>query len=427
MILETNYKIVEYGTNLHLDARYASVETLDTSPDMLEKACSRLRSRAGLAAVVCGDRLLVLSRKEFADQTLEGDDWRMIVKDAGTAKRLRFGDYKDRKLMAMLVERAMLAQIGRRTALWTLDSPRIWYEEEPFLTLGGIRAYRRYEVSAEIIEEVGIGIAVNVATAFFTVNPVSYFFDEKVSAEVRAQRIKQFERLSERQKGMKGTLLYKPDEKASKCWFVDFQKGKTCGSEATNFKLHGETFDSLLDYYNRRRPNAKIRAEESVARVSFQTLGSKQNSNGGSGGSQRSVQVSADRLWLRVTNNVLPKQMQNVDKIVPQNRVELTDGFWNSFGEVRLGGQARVAKEYWRPDSKNVMHVKSPNLLFGGGKILPSPPNGKLSDHQDFSGSDGDFSIKPDAGTCRPPSGALFRLRFRRRSALTRRSVSPTI
>jgi hypothetical protein len=381
MILETNYKIVEYGTNLHLDVRYASVETLDASPDMLEKACSRLRSRAGLAAVVCGDRLLVLSRKEFAEQTLEGDDWRMIVKDAGTAKRLRFSNYKDRKLMALLVERAMLAQIGRQNSLWTLDSPRIWYEEEPFLTIGGIRAYRRYEVSAEIIEEVGIGIAVNVSTAFFTVDPVSYFFDRSVPEEERAQRIKRFERLSERQKGMKGTLLYKPDERASKCWFVDFQNGKTCGSESTNFKLHGELFDSLLDYYNRRRPNAKIRAEESVARVSFQSLGSKQNSNGGS---QRPVQVSADRLWLRVTNKVLPKQLQNADKIAPQFRVDLTDEFWRSFQDVRLGGQVHVTKEYWRPDSNNVMHVKSPNLVFGGGKILQSPPNGKLSDHQDF-------------------------------------------
>lgn len=381
-MLETSYKIVKPGVNLYLDTRYAKVETQDTSPDMLEKACSRLRTRCGLAAVVSGSELLVLSREPLKQQEAHGDDWRIIVTDAGRGRRLRFTEPKDRSLMALLTERAVLVGLNRRTNLWTLDSPRIWYTRDPFITEEGIAAYRRFEISAEPIDKVGVGVSVHISTAFFTEETVSYFFREDIPEHERKERRRRFNYLSERQQGKKGTLLYDLGEIKQKCYFAEFLSGTTCDAPSTGFRLHNEDFESLLDYYNKKRPNAGIQAKEPVAKVSFQSPESKKSLNAEK---QRSVPVSADRLRLRVMNKVLPRQLINVDKIVPGDRIDLINRLWSLLGEAPLGcGQVRIAEEFWRPTREMTVHLRPPDLIFADGQVLEAPRNGLVRDHKDY-------------------------------------------
>ncbi|HEX8421994.1 MAG TPA: hypothetical protein VF634_01200, partial [Pyrinomonadaceae bacterium] len=407
-MLETSYKIIKPGVNLYLDARYASVETQDTSADMLEKACSRLRTRCGLPAVVSGSELLVLSREPLQQQVAHGDDWRIVVTDAGRGRRLRFTEPKDRPLMALLVERAVLIALQRRTNLWTLDSPRIWYTAAPFITEEGIAAYRRFEVSAEPIDKVGVGVSVHISTAFFTEENVSYFFREDIPEQERKERRKWFNYLSERQQGKKGTLLYDLGDIKQKCYFAEFVPGTTCGSPSTGFRLRNEDFESLLDYYNKKRAGAGIKAHEPVAKVSFQSPESKKSLGADK---QRSVPVSADRLRLRVMNKVLPKQLINVDKIAPGDRVDMINYLWRLLGEAPLGcGQVKVAQEFWRPRREMTIHLRPPDLVFADGQVLEAPRNGHVRDHKDY------YRLRrrmlDDAGCWRVPPAVNRTLRF---------------
>lgn len=383
-MLETNIKIVKPGPGLRLDTRLADVEAQDTSPDLLQRACSTLRSRLGLAAVVSpgGTQLLVLSREPLQRQVVQGDDWRIIVTDAGKSRRLHFSAPEERALMSQLVERAVLADVQRRTNLWTLDSPRIWYAAEPFMTLDGIAAYRRYEISTVEIDEVGVGVVVHISTAFFSEEPVSYFFRRDVPEQEREWRRRRFNFLSERQFESKGTLLYDLGEIKQKCYFSEFLRGVTCDSPSTGFRLHNKTYDSLLDYYSRKRPSARIRGDEPVARVSFQSPYGK---NSASAEKPRPVPVSADRLRLRVSNNVLPKNLRDVDKLTPDERTVMIEEFWRMLGEAQFGrGQVSLPAEFWCPAEEMIGHVKPPDLLFADGRVLHAPPNGNLREHKEY-------------------------------------------
>ncbi len=96
-MLETNIRIVEDGINLCLNARVAEVVTQDLSPDLLQKACSALRKRHALAAVVNSDAasLLVATKGPVPNVVVQDEDWRMEVKDSGHARQLRFADLDD--------------------------------------------------------------------------------------------------------------------------------------------------------------------------------------------------------------------------------------------------------------------------------------------------------------------------------------------
>jgi hypothetical protein len=407
-MLETNFRIVKPGVNLYLDTRLAKVETQDTSPDMLEKACSRLRARCGWAAIRAGSQLWVLLRQPFKPQVLKGDDWRMVITDEGPGPRLRFTEPKDHASMALLVERAVLADVQRRTNLWTLDSPRIWYAPDPFANEEGLAAYRRCEVSAEPIDKVGIGVSVHISTAFFTEDTVAYFFQEDIPERERRERRKRFEYLSERQQGNRGTLLYDLGEIKQKCYFIEFLTGITCDAPSTGFRLHNEDFDSLADYYNKKRPSAGIAPKEAVAKVSFQSPESKRSLNADR---QRPVPVSADRLRLRVMNKVLPRSLNDVDKIGPDGRAQLIDEFWAMMGETPLGmGQVRVFEDFWRPKANMTVHLRPVDLMFASGKVLGAPRNGSVREHRDYYRQR--RKMLNNAGCWRVPAAVNRRLRF---------------
>ena len=221
IMIETNIRIVGSGDQLFLDVRRVQTRTSDNAPDLLEKACRLLRLHHSLAAIPFrpnGQReLLVAASRPLGVPVLGGDDWQMELHDIGPV-RLHFTKPGDAPMMAGLVERYLLVQL-MRTNMWTLDSPRIWYEAEPFETEEGIAAVRRFHISVIALEDEGLGVVTHVSTAFFTVDTVADFFDESLPAVEREQRQRRFKELSLRQHGQKGTLLYDLRRSRHQCYF----------------------------------------------------------------------------------------------------------------------------------------------------------------------------------------------------------------
>ena len=105
-MLETNIRIVGDGVNLCLNVRVAEVVAQDLSPDLLQKACSALRKRHALAAVVNSDKasLLVATKGPVPNVVIQDDNWRLEVRDSGRTRQLRFANLYDRSLLARLLE-----------------------------------------------------------------------------------------------------------------------------------------------------------------------------------------------------------------------------------------------------------------------------------------------------------------------------------
>jgi hypothetical protein len=364
-MIETNMRIVRHGTDLYLDVRRVQITPSDSATDLPEKACRQLRAQCGLPAAPdlsqSVPQLLVISGTPLEDMALEGTDWRTELHDAGHA-RLRFREPSHRELIARLYERSAQLHLSRQSTMWTLDSPRIWYEAEPFQVAGGIAAYRRYHLSAVPVDGVGLGVAVHLSTAFFTVDTVADFFDESLPPEERQRRLRCFDALTLRQRGHKGTLLYDLRKTHHKCYFVEFLSETTC-STSGSLRINGATFPSLYDYYCDKRPYARVGAEDAVAVVSFH-------------GVDRPVQVAANRLRVRVPNSALPRQLSQVDKIAPQQRASLIERFWRTMGGSVLGDA--LSSQSWQPPGDKVLELQLPGLLLGQGAELPAPASASV-------------------------------------------------
>jgi hypothetical protein len=359
-MIETNLRIVGYGERLYLDVRRIQIRMSDTAPDLPEKVCRSLRLQHGLAAVPHRNsgvpELLVATTKALSELVYEGSDWRAELSDVGH-KRLYVQQPRDADTMARLFERHLQIQLRRRTGMWTLDSPRIWYEEKPFQTRDSIAATRRYTVSVIPVEGKGLGVVVHVSTAFFTTDTIADFFEPGVRPEERERRQQRFERLSLRQRGQRGTLMYDLRQSHHKCYFVDFLPGVTCATTGP-LPVNGKTYPSLYKYYEIVRPYAGISANDPVASVSFPGL-------------DRPSKVAANRLYLRVMNKDVPGSLSRVDKITPEERVTLTNRFWRMASEGLLG--KGIKPGLWRPSASNAISLNLPTLLFGQKEELPSP------------------------------------------------------
>ena len=371
-MIETNIRLVAPGANLYLDTRCVQVAGQNLSSDLLQRACNGFRRRGG-AAVPCseGSELFVVSRQPIAPFSLQEHDWRLEVEDTGRARRLQFEELEHSALLAQLIERCLLIEVKQRTNLWTLDSPRIWYEAAPFRTMGDIAAYRRFELSAIPIESVGVGVVVEVSTAFFSTFTVADFFPRGASQYERDRLQKRFECLSERQRGQKGTLLYNTGQNKIKCYFDEFLSDVTCTTTGL-IRVNGRDYDSLFTYCKQKYPDWPIKPNDPVAKVSFPGIG-------------RPQPVVANKLFLRVMNNALPKSLKNVDKIMPQDRAELSERFWAQLEDSPLGrGRPPVQPKFWRPENSHIQRLQAPGLVFADEKIIPAPLNGNIQEYKDY-------------------------------------------
>jgi hypothetical protein len=369
-MIETNLRLVEPGPELQLKVRYARVQASDDSPDLLWRACGALMGH-GLAAVPSGrSELAIATDQPIPSVDLHDEDWHLEVRDSGRVVQVGLMDSGDVRLLEKLIERLLLVQIQRRTHLWRMnDSASIWYESRPFMVKDDIAAYRRYEISGVALGDAGIGIAVDMGTAFFTKWTVAEFFREDLSRQEQERRRGRFETMSARQRGQKGTLLYNAAYSSHKCYFDRVPAGMTCATTG-ELTIRGRRFESLLHYYG-QQSGMKVGADDPVAYVSFPGIG-------------RSRPVSATRLRLRVMNDSLPRSLKQVDKIPPDKRSASIEKFWERIGGRPLGrGKPMVQQNFWRPPEEKLLLANPPSLTFGKGKILEPPTNGNPRERRD--------------------------------------------
>lgn len=372
-MLEASARIVAGGANLQINARHVEVTTLDPSPDLLEKICSALRRQYCIAAIPFSSNreLLLLIDEPIQKFDLRGDGWVAQLNDTNQPQNLKFSHPRQAKYIADLLERALLIEVGQRTNLWTLDSPRIWYEQEPFLKSDRINAYLRYTISTTPIKNVGVGIVVQASTAFYTEDSVADFFGTDVSEVEQKRNIKRFNFLSRRQQEQKATLMYESGNNRSKCYFEKFLPGVTC-STTGEIPVGGRKYKSLLNYYQQRYPEMLVKANDPVAKVSFS-------------GISNACFVAANRLKLRVTTESLPGRLNQADKIDPAKRCVLIEEFWSKLGDRPLGVDLPdIEPGFWQPSEENVISIKRPNLLFAKGKQVEAPKSGWLEEHKDY-------------------------------------------
>lgn len=332
-MVETNVRILAPGAGIALPVRSLRVEMTHDAPDLREKICYRLREEYGLVALPAEDKrqmLLVASEDPVTSKTFTVDEWPVTLTDMGATRLLTFTTPEQRSLLASFVERMMNATLAKHGEWRNYGSPRHWYERDPFKTeqirVGGaevhIQAYRRYALSAIAIEGVGVGIAVDVETAFFSQESVAYFFSPEAARSRQEAKHRLFDTLRQRQKGHKGTLLYDTGEKMVNCYFASILEGRTCGNTETR-RVRGKQRCFLADYYRQKYPSLSVRSDDMVALVSFPSL--KQS---------HPLPVAARHLRLRVNNEVLPSSLAIVDKIAPGERRQMITDFWKRLGMV---------------------------------------------------------------------------------------------
>src|SRR4029077_6856400 len=108
-MLETNIRIVETGTNLCLQTRVLEFEGSEGTAKTGEIAVSFLRRDRGLASIVSGNSLLALTSEPV--RTVERKEGqRMVIRDTGRMRELKFSNPSDRMLLANLLERQLELQ-----------------------------------------------------------------------------------------------------------------------------------------------------------------------------------------------------------------------------------------------------------------------------------------------------------------------------
>src|ERR1700686_3935745 len=94
-MVETNIRVLRGGTDISLPIRMVHVSSTQDRVDLMELACSRLKSRLHLAAVVhphAPDKLLVVSASPISTKTFVEDDWQLTIEDAGNHDPLSLND-----------------------------------------------------------------------------------------------------------------------------------------------------------------------------------------------------------------------------------------------------------------------------------------------------------------------------------------------
>jgi len=361
-MLETNIKLIKYGTRLRLKTRIATLRGQILTPKVLQKCCRTLKNEQGVAAIpynLSDQPSLLVATDKITTTEARDDECCVEISDSGQTQTLKFYQQEDQEFISNLVERCLLIEIPRRTNFWKIDSPRIWYEEEPFDTEGDIEAYRRYRASAIPIEGVGIGISLHVGTSFFTRRSVDEYLGDHLPDDVKLERKRRFNFLSQRQLRQKGTLVYNAGTSKVKCYFEKFQKGVTCATTGP-LVIAGCRYDSLIEYYREKRSYLPVEDDSPVVYVSFPDLPTRP--------------VAANLVRLRVMNEVLPRRLKTIDKIPPQRRNSYIEDFWKKLGPDPLGkGMPGLEEGLWMPESKRQVFFTIPGIKYSNGNILEPP------------------------------------------------------
>ena len=371
-MLETNLKVVAPGQELSVPVQPVSVLGSLGGRDILERVCARLARQVAMPCVPLSEASaeICIPSGGIVDHlptSVVGDDWQVGLEVRRGSRDLRWQTVDDRRLIQRLLERALQISVRRRTTLWTLDSPRIWYEDTPFAQERGITAYRRFAASAWSVDGVGAAIGVDLSTAFFSAYPVSYFLDDSVGEGERARRQALFATYCQRQSGQKGTLMYDVGQSRHKCYFEAAPVGVTCSTTGP-IRVQGKSYSSLVDYYRAAHPGLAGCANVRAVQVSFPGLA-------------RPQWVRSDRLFVRLMNDMLGPGLRNQAALSTGTRRRQISAFWDRigpdpFGLIAPGGGLTGL---WQPGESQVVTVPFPALEFGGGRVVAPPSKATAS------------------------------------------------
>lgn len=297
-----------------------------------------------------GQFILIEHRDNLIKNEIKIDEWTIKLTVTNDIIDLYYQKKEDRNAISEIYKRNFLNQIDRTGRFWKInDSPRIFYEKKPYYKDNDVCVYRRYAVSEVDMDDKGLGFAVDISTAFFSKNSILELPNEELH------------RLLRRQKEQKGTLLYKGYQQNSKCYFEKFDNTTTLGT-APSVNILGERFESPFTYYKEKQPKFEVSEHDKAVMVSFKNLDNK-------------VYVPADKVFLRLMNEVLPNHIGKMDKIDPIERRNYTNSnFWQIVGVKPFGRNlAGIKSEYYKPILADCGIIPMPNIIFKNNKILYAP------------------------------------------------------
>lgn len=362
--METNIRLLAYGKDLKVFARLYELVGEKLSSKQIQGVCSQIGKRFGVAATPYTlnrkQEVVICSSYFIQESSINVDEWVIQLKQVQKTITLAFEQVEHQQIIADLYKRAFIIAIRKQSEFWTLDSPRIFYEQQPIPVVSDgsqdfddIDVFRRFEISDVLLGREGLGFAVDISTAFFCNKSVEYYLTNNLK--------KRFDQLTNRQKEQQGTLLYKGPNGNSKCYFVKFDQTYTL-STAPSLNENGVKYDSPFDYYKKKYPNFNVSPNDSVALVSFM-------------GMDKKVYVPANRLFPRVMNEMLPFYLSNMDKIIPSKRKQdLIEKFWKKVGSKPFGkGFASFRDGFYQAPAEAQGVVKLSAIHFGNNKTLPEP------------------------------------------------------
>lgn len=368
-MIETNILIVEGGRDLYLRGRKVAPDGDVTNPETLEKL-ARFLPPGSAAAVAPGQGggapfIFAWSDNPVGPAVLRGEGLELVATDCGPVT-LSFGDPRSRTAISRVVERAAAAEIRRRIDGWYLYGPRKIFFKRPWKSDTGIDVYRRLDISTVPVESAGVGLVVDLSTAFMSQKTVADYFADTPD---RVRNEAEFQRLTRRQVGQKGTLVYHGPRKPTVCYFIEFQDQVTCGT-TRRLTVGFRTYENLYEYYRATYPAAGVREGDAVALVSFKGL--------------PKVPVAAKLLRLKVLGEELPRSLKDLDKIPPAMRRRDLAGLLENLGDDLLLGPARprVSTRFWTPPDSEVRLLPAPALEFGKGRILAEPRTADDAEYQ---------------------------------------------
>lgn len=339
--------------------------------------CSKLRRERGLVVAplhASAGELIALQAGAFAQTEVAGEEWRAEVTDAGEMQ-LDLQRPGDVDLLAVLIERGLVVAFESMPDYFNLStSTRYWCKRTPARSAAGIEMLGRISLATLPIAGAGVGIALDFSHLFRTEKALDYYFPSNPSQQEQKDREREFDRLRGKGDRRKGTLLYDSGSGTfSQCYFSHAAHGRTC-AEVGPLEFGGERYGSLHDYYSRKRPGLKVKADDTVVYVSFP-------------GMRGEKPVAAKLLRLRVMLDPqrMPHELRTNTTIAPERRREMAQIAWKKVPkEWLVAAGLRVSDSLWMPDEAHRELLTAPTLVFGRGREVKPPAEPSVREYESY-------------------------------------------
>lgn len=381
-------RIVKPGRNLTMKVQIIKLNDHKLSGKQIQEVCSALGNHHSIAAtpyrlngiqaiavnasitVPCSWKKVEKNKQEKLTVSFERSEKCITLTFANVAHRQMLADLYFRNLLIRVNNSKLFGRISS-------DSHRIFYEKRPFSKDGDIGAFQRYELSDVVIDGIGIGINVEIGTAFFSLKTVAQYYEEgneKRLHELMDRRALNVNNDKVNGREKRGTLTFFAPKRTQTCYFDRFLIGESCSSSDPK-TINGEYYENLVDYY--KNDKGYIKPEDAVAVVSFKNLSG--------------VRVPANKLRVRVFTDKLPRKLANIDKINPENRRYSVNQFWDLIGEKPNGSnyQDFYGYRFYNPPKERSGIMEMPGLKFGKGNerehaILYPPSKKDKKSYKDY-------------------------------------------